>query len=124
MGTLEKPRTDANSGDSYILTREMFKLTLPSDELATFLRSVERAVLQCMSKHGVHNDMAFTTARYLRLDTSIQIGCLDHSDVLKKKLLKFYLIMRMFHASDAYNAQVTEKEARKIKSHSKTAKVI
>ena len=124
FGSLEKPHSDANSGDRYIQIREQYKLTLPSDELVELLRAVERAVLECVGKHGIHKDMAFTTAKYLRLDPAFIIGCLDHTAALTKKIIKYYITMRMFHAADAYTKQETEKNARKMKSHTKQAKVM
>lgn len=98
-------------------------LSGPSDELSLLLRAVEKAVLECVAREGIHKDLAVTTLKYVRLDPSFTIGCLDHSNDLKKKIIKYYLMMRMFFASDAFNAKENERQKQARKSYNKRSKL-
>lgn len=80
--------------------------SIPSNTLVSLIKAVEFAVSDTMSNSGVHEEMIFTALKYLRLDVSCFVGCIDHTQELTKAMLKYYLYTRMFFAADMKNSSL------------------
>ena len=116
LQTIVKPREEASEGDAFTLMKESFGgYTLPSDSLVALIKAVEVAAADCHANHGVQEDMLFTTVKqYLKINADCFVGCLEHTEVVTKKILKYYLITRMYFASAMKNNEISnEKDKRK-----------
>lgn len=87
------------------------ELWKPSDELRSLVEAVEKAIRECVTNHDLHADVFTTTLRYLKLHPSAYVGCPDHKEALSKKIVKFYLTMRLFFVADRVNADLARKAA-------------
>lgn len=96
--------------------------TFPSNELAKLVEAAERAVQICFKENAVHQDMFITCLRYIKLEQENLVGCLDHMHEVSKKVIKFYIVMRMFFVSDRKNLELEEKQ-RLRKQHAKQSKL-
>lgn len=107
LQSLTKPREEANENDALVVIKEAFGgYTYASDSLAELIRAVETAVNECVGNHNVHKEMIFTTLKHLRIDAKCMVGCMEHMTEVTKRVLKFYLVTRMFFAGDMKNASI------------------
>ncbi|KAK3919880.1 Cytochrome c oxidase subunit 1 [Frankliniella fusca] len=122
LDSITKPRSDTGPKDGFTLTKESFSgYTFASDELVNLVEAVEKAVGDCMTNHKFHADLVFTTLKYLVIKSDCFVGCLNHRDIVTKKLIRYYLVVRQFFASDIGNQQMGKDK--KIKALRKQSKV-
>ncbi|KAK3932944.1 T-box protein VegT [Frankliniella fusca] len=113
LKTLTKDREDTTNVDSWTLMKEIHGgYSIPSDALVSLIKAVEFAVCDTMSTSDVHQDMIFTSLKFLKIDVSCFVGCLDHTHDVTKALVKYYLFTRMFFAADMKNAEMARKKER------------
>ena len=115
LKSILKPREEASEGDSFTLMKESFGgYSLPTDSLVALIKAIEIAAAECVAKQGFHEDMLFTTMKYINIDSSCFVGCLEHVTETTKRVMRFYLITRMFWAGEMKTmALLHDKEKRK-----------
>lgn len=124
--TFTQFREEADSGHDFTRMKEMYDgYSYASNEMVDLIKAVEKAVQESIHHHGFHKDMYITALRYLRLTPGQMVGCVNHMESVTKKLVTFYLTMRMFFAADRKNEEIEEKNKAKstMKKYTKQAKL-
>ncbi|KAK3928702.1 DNA transposase [Frankliniella fusca] len=121
--TFTQFREEAGSDHHFTKTKELYGgYTYASHTMVCLIKASERAIQDCVKNHDVHEDMYITTLRYLKLDSDQMVGCIDHMQEVTKKVVQFYLTMRLFFVADHKNKE-NEKAKTMKKQYAKQSKL-
>lgn len=114
LQTFSKPRQEARSTFAFTRIKEIYMgYTYPSEEMRSLVAALETAVRESLHNHGIQTDIFKKTLEYIRLDPAKDlVGCILHKEDITKKIIRYYLVMRMFFAIDRRNKEI-ELERRK-----------
>lgn len=119
--TIEKPKEQATESDMHITLKSKGFYTYPSDGLVKTLAVVESKILEVASSPTRDKNILFAVVESLRTIIVPLVGCALHASEFTKKILKSYLVMRMFFISDSWNNELAAKSRKEKKDHTKRA---
>lgn len=118
--TIEKPKEQAKESDMHITLKSKGFLTYPSDALVKTLTPVESTILKVADSPTRDKNILFAVVECLRHVIVPLVGCSIHASEFTRKIVKSYLIMRMFFISDRWNQDIAKHKKDK-KNHTKLA---
>lgn len=96
----------------------------PSVKLYDLISVLENALISVLEKNNIQADTLFQVTEKLSEIPPIPfIGCEKHNDIFTKRILTFYLTMRMLLICKRYNL-LEDKEQKLIKEKQKSAKLV
>ena len=100
-------REETGPDCAFSRTKEIYNgYTYASPELKNLVSSCEKATRDSLAAHDINGDLFKTTLKYLTLDLdNSYVGCIQNKADVTKRLIKFYLTMRMFFAIDNKNLE-------------------
>lgn len=122
--TFTQFREEVGSGFEFMKTKEIYGgYSYPSNEMASLICRVEKAMQDCFHDNNLEENIFIKVIKYLKIENSDKVGCIEHKDEITKKIIKFYLTMRMFFVTQEKNREVEEKRNLK-KQFNKQAKLV
>lgn len=122
LQTMMKPREEAGPDDSFIMTKERYGgYSYPTDTMARLIARLHQAMYDCSRFHEIHTDFVFTTLKYVRIDASCYVGCLEHVTDITKQIMMYYMGCMMHFMSGMKNAQFkrTKEKTKSLRKQSK-----
>ncbi|KAE8739250.1 hypothetical protein FOCC_FOCC015248 [Frankliniella occidentalis] len=121
--TFTQFREEAGPDHDFTKTKEIYDgYTYASDEMVRLIKAAEKAVQESTHNHDIHEDMFITTLKYLKIEPGSMVGCINHMEEVTKKIVMFYLTMRMFFIAERKNKE-SEKARLLKKEYTKAAKL-
>lgn len=98
------------------------KLKTPSPRLATLINNIEEIIISTLDENEIGSEIFFEIM-YLIEDRMVlpKVGCEDHSEILTKRIIYFYVSMRMHFICKLISDDISKKE--KIRNLKKQAKL-
>ena len=98
-------------------------LNYPSNDLYNLIKKFEETVMEFVSKEILNMDTFFQILSNLNISKCQMIGCHEHNNLLTKKTIYYFILIRANILAKTYNA-VHSTNRKKNTSGSKTFKIV
>lgn len=116
--------SDIPQRDRFIELKSKGHLLHPSAKLFDLVTILERAILETLRKSDINSMTLFEiTASVSEVESLPLVGCVQHSAVVTRKILCFYLTTRMYFICEQFNKN-HQTEKRHTQEKRKAAKLI
>lgn len=103
----------SNNAPLISIRNEFDALYVPSSHLVDTITAIEAAIMKVVDDEGVHNAIFWSIIKEVeeRSTENIKlVGCQNHCDIITKRIMYFFIVMRVHFISKAYNDKASNLE--------------